>query len=107
MNDHFDPILPVDRSRVISLSDLRFEAKARNRLAETSDPGTAGLVAALESVYYALNQRDTEGCIPVGVSIRTSRYFRHDSERGRWLQFHHHSRIDDPIELAAHQEAQL
>ncbi len=163
---------------MITLSDLRFGADARNRIAEAADPGPEGLLAALESFYYALNQRDSAvlasvwsdddlaqlnnplggilrggeaivdlyrrifagkarldiefgdfveyfgsdhgivagretgtytvgGSPPVPLSIRTSRYFRYDTECARWLQFHHHGSIDDVGELAAYQRALL
>jgi len=43
---------------VITLSELRFGADARDRTAEAAGPGSDGLRAALESFYYALNHRD-------------------------------------------------
>lgn len=43
---------------MIFLSDLRFGAEARNRLTEAARPGPEGLLAALESFYHALNERD-------------------------------------------------
>jgi ketosteroid isomerase-like protein len=43
---------------MMSLSDLRFGTDARERLADATDEGTAGALAALETFYYALNQRD-------------------------------------------------
>jgi ketosteroid isomerase-like protein len=60
------------------------------------------LFAGRESGTYAV-----EGSEPVAVQIRTSRYFRYDPARGRWLQFHHHGSIDDPERLAAYQRALL
>ncbi len=163
---------------MIVLSDLRFGADARHRIAEAAEPGPEGLLAALESFYYALNQRDAtvlaavwsdddlaqlnnplggilrggeaivdlyrrifagqarldiefgdfveylgsdhavvagretgtyavDGSPPIPVTIRTSRYFRYDTTRGRWLQFHHHGSIDDAGALAAYQRALL
>ncbi len=163
---------------MISLSDLRFGADARNRIDASSNAEPEGFVAALESFYYALAHRDAEvlalvwsdddlaqlnnplggilrggqaivdlyrrifsgrarldiefgdfvqylgedhalvagresgtytmeGSAPVQLSIRTSRYFRYDSDRGRWRQFHHHGSIDVPAALAAYQEAIL
>ncbi|MCP2169563.1 YybH family protein [Goodfellowiella coeruleoviolacea] len=41
----------------------------------------------------------------VPLSIRTTRYFRHDPAVGRWLQFHHHGSIDDAAALADYQRA--
>ena len=40
--------------------DYRFGPQARNRLAETGNPGRDGAIAALESFYYALNNRDLD-----------------------------------------------
>jgi ketosteroid isomerase-like protein len=163
---------------MITLSDLRFGAEARNRIAESKSPEPEGFLAALESFYYALAHQDAavlaevwseddlaqlnnplggilrggeaivdlyrrifssrarldvefgdfvqylgvdhalvagresgsytvDGSEPVELSIRTSRYFRYDSSRGRWLQFHHHGSIDAPQALAAYQAAIL
>ncbi len=163
---------------MITVSDLRFGADARNRVAESSNAEPEGFLAALESFYYALAHQDAEvlaqvwsdddlaqlnnplggilrggeaivdlyrrifsgrarldvefgdfvqylgedhalvagresgtysvdGSSPVKLSIRTSRYFRYDADRGRWLQFHHHGSITAPEALAAYQEAIL
>ncbi len=43
---------------MISQADRRYGTKARNRLVDASDPTADGARAALESFYYALNQRD-------------------------------------------------
>jgi ketosteroid isomerase-like protein len=43
------------------------------------------------------------GGAPVGLEIRTSRYFRYQD--GRWRQYHHHGSIDDPAALRAYQQA--
>ena len=45
---------------MISLNDYGFGPRARNRLAAATDTAPAGAVAALETFYYALNQRDVE-----------------------------------------------
>lgn len=42
-----------------------FGPASRNLLAETTDPGRAGALAALESFYYALNNRDAEALAQV------------------------------------------
>jgi hypothetical protein len=42
----------------VELVDYQFGQASRNRLNEAAIPGLAGAVAALESVYYALNPRD-------------------------------------------------
>jgi hypothetical protein len=47
-------------SMTLSLSDARYGLAARNRLSDATDPSEAGARAALESFYYALNQRDLE-----------------------------------------------
>lgn len=162
----------------ISLTGIHLGTSARERLDEAAAPGREGAHAALETFYYALNQRDAsvlarvwsddalaqlnnplggilrggpqivglyrrvfagrasleiefadvveylgddhamfagresgsyalDGGTPTPVRIRTSRYFRFDSDRGRWLQFHHHGSIDDPRALAAYQKALL
>jgi ketosteroid isomerase-like protein len=39
----------------------------------------------------------------VPVEIRITRYFRYAD--GRWRQYHHHGRIDDPGALRAYQQA--
>jgi MFS family permease len=41
------------------------------------------------------------------VEARTSRYFRFDRERSRWLQYHHHGSVDDPDALSAYRHAVL
>ncbi len=164
---------------MISHTDRRFGAAARNRVREARQPGDAGAMAALETFYYAFNHRDpgalaeviadhplaqlnnplggilrggsaivdlyTEkifrgrvlvqvefydfvqylggdhavfagrergtytvaGAEPTALDIRTSRYFRYDDQRGRWVQFHHHGSIDDPQELGTYQRAAL
>ena len=43
---------------MIEIVDYQFGPAARNRIAEATDPGHDGAVAALESFYYALNRRD-------------------------------------------------
>jgi ketosteroid isomerase-like protein len=43
---------------MIRKTDTRYGPVARNRLAETTDPSITGARAALESFYYALNNRD-------------------------------------------------
>jgi SnoaL-like domain len=162
----------------IQHSDRRYGSGSRNRLVQASDPGRDGAWAALETFYFALNNRDAEvlaavwsqhplaqlnnplagilrggsvvtelygrilkgavkveveladiveyggkahalfagretgtytvaGQRPSPLSIRTSRYFRYDSDRGRWQQFHHHGSIDDPLALQAYQRAVL
>ena len=45
---------------MIELVDYRFGPQARNRLDEATDPGRDGAVAALETFYYALNNRDLD-----------------------------------------------
>ncbi|HYY21466.1 MAG TPA: nuclear transport factor 2 family protein [Thermoleophilaceae bacterium] len=45
---------------MIRKTDLQYGPEARNRLAETPDPSPAGARAALESFYYALNNRNIE-----------------------------------------------
>jgi hypothetical protein len=164
---------------MISHSDLKFGPRARVRLTEAGDPGPEGALAALETFYYALNQRDAEvlaaivadddlaqlnnpvggilrggnaiidlyvnkifkgavtvevefadfiqylgadhavfagretgtytvdGSEPEPLRIRTSRYFRYNSELGRWIQYHHHGSIDDAQLLADYQRAVL
>jgi ketosteroid isomerase-like protein len=44
----------------IELVDYRFGPDARKLLAEARDPGRDGAVAALESFYHALNNRDLD-----------------------------------------------
>ena len=44
---------------MIQHSDARYGPGARNRLADASDPSEDGARAALESFYYALNERDS------------------------------------------------
>jgi hypothetical protein len=44
----------------IEVVDHRFGPQARARLAEATDPGHGGAVAALESFYHALNNRDLD-----------------------------------------------
>lgn len=43
---------------MIQLLDFTYGPDSGNRLADTSDPSTAGAHAALETFYYALNNRD-------------------------------------------------
>lgn len=43
---------------MIESTDLSFGPESRNRLEETGDPSVKGAEAALESFYYALNNRD-------------------------------------------------
>jgi ketosteroid isomerase-like protein len=45
---------------MIQRTESRYGSAARNRLAETADPSAEGARAALESFYYALNNRDAE-----------------------------------------------
>ena len=45
---------------MIEKADISFGPGSRNRLAETHDPSARGAEAALESFYYALNNRDRE-----------------------------------------------
>jgi ketosteroid isomerase-like protein len=45
---------------VIEKTDISFGPGSRNRLSETDDPSAAGAEAALESFYYALNNRDID-----------------------------------------------
>lgn len=162
---------------MISHSEQRFGLDSRDRRGEAANPGLEGALAALETFYHALNNRDPEiladvlsehplaqlnnpvggilrgggsivdlyaskifrgrvvvqvefgdfvqytddrhvlfagretgtyaadGGEPRALAIRTSRYFRYDSSRGRWLQFHHHGSIDEPEVLAAYQLA--
>jgi hypothetical protein len=45
---------------MIRKTDLQYGPEARDRLAETTDPSRAGARAALESFYYALNNRNVE-----------------------------------------------
>jgi hypothetical protein len=163
---------------MIEQSDYRFGLESRNRLVQTSDPSLDGVWAALETFYFAFNNRDAEVLAsiwsdhplaqvnnPLGgilrgghaiaelygrifggtaqvqvkfsniviyggqmhalfagretgtyktfdteripLSIRTSRYFRYDSEKSRWNMFHHHGSIDDPQALGAYQRAIL
>jgi ketosteroid isomerase-like protein len=44
---------------VISHSDFRLGEQARNRLDQARDPAAQGALAALETFYYALNNRDS------------------------------------------------
>src|SRR5262245_36088533 len=44
----------------IQHSDRRYGPGSRNRLAQAADPGRAGAWAALETFYFALNNRDAE-----------------------------------------------
>jgi ketosteroid isomerase-like protein len=162
---------------VISHSNLRLGTQARDRLDQARDPGAKGALAALETFYYALNNRDPrtlaaviadddlvqvnnplggmlrggraiidlylnkifQGSVrievefsdfiqytggahalfagrergtyrvndadPQPLEIRTSRYFRYDTNAGRWIQYHHHGSIDNPQALAAYQHA--
>ena len=163
---------------MVSLSELRFGADARERLDDAAQATAAGALAALETFYYALNRRDAnvlaqvwaahplaqlnnplggilrggtdivefyervfagrarleiefadvvqylgeqhalfagresgtytlDGSEPTPVQIRTSRYFRYDPSRGRWLQFHQHGSSDDPQALADYRHALL
>ncbi|MCO5974520.1 YybH family protein [Actinoallomurus soli] len=45
---------------VIRHTDPAYGPDARNRLPETADPSPTGAYAALESFYYALNNRDAQ-----------------------------------------------
>jgi ketosteroid isomerase-like protein len=45
---------------MIREAEERYGPQARNRLAETTEPSIAGARAALESFYYALNNRDSQ-----------------------------------------------
>jgi hypothetical protein len=45
---------------MIEKAGISFGPGSRNRLAETHDPSVRGAEAALESFYYALNNRDRE-----------------------------------------------
>jgi ketosteroid isomerase-like protein len=45
---------------MIEKTSIAFGPDSRNRLPETGDPSPAGAEAALESFYYALNNRDIE-----------------------------------------------
>ncbi|HEX6471308.1 MAG TPA: nuclear transport factor 2 family protein [Streptosporangiaceae bacterium] len=45
---------------MIRHTDPQYGPRARNRLAETTDPSVEGAYAALESFYYALNNRDAK-----------------------------------------------
>lgn len=45
---------------MIEKTDIAFGPHSRNRLDETDDPSATGAEAALESFYYALNNRDRE-----------------------------------------------
>jgi ketosteroid isomerase-like protein len=45
------------------------------------------------------------GAPPLALSIRTTRYFRHDGESLRWRQYHHHGSIDEPDALRDYQLA--
>jgi ketosteroid isomerase-like protein len=45
---------------MIRKTDLHYGPEASNRLAETTDPSPQGARAALESFYYALNNRDID-----------------------------------------------
>ena len=45
---------------MVEETEISFGPSSRNRLAETSDPSARGAEAALESFYYALNNRDLE-----------------------------------------------
>ncbi len=50
---------------MITLTDYGFGPNARNQIAAAADPSPAGAVAALETFYYALNQRDIEAMAAV------------------------------------------
>jgi hypothetical protein len=45
---------------MITLTDYGFGPKSRNQLAAATDPSPSGAVAALESFYCAINQRDID-----------------------------------------------
>ena len=45
---------------MIELVDYGFGPEARNRLAEVATPGREGALAALETFYYALNNRNLD-----------------------------------------------
>lgn len=45
---------------MIELVDYGFGSAARNRLADLATPGRDGALAALETFYYALNNRDLD-----------------------------------------------
>jgi ketosteroid isomerase-like protein len=169
----------ITNTDAITHSDLSFGPDSHDRRAEAGDPGLEGALAALETFYYALNNRDAEALAavvsdhalaqlnnPVGgilrggdaivelyaskifrgrvkvevrfgdfvqylgehhavfagretgtytvdageprpLTIRTSRYFRYDTDAGKWLQLHHHGSIDDAELLGAYQKAVL
>jgi ketosteroid isomerase-like protein len=50
----------VTTTDAIEVVDYRFGPQARNRLDEAENPRREGAVAALESFYYALNNRDLD-----------------------------------------------
>lgn len=50
---------------MITLNDYGFGPDARNQLSAAEDPSSAGAVAALETFYYALNQRDIDAMAAV------------------------------------------
>ncbi|MGV4928179.1 nuclear transport factor 2 family protein (plasmid) [Streptomyces sp. BHT-5-2] len=45
---------------MIEYTDISYGPESRNRLHEAGDPSAEGALAALESFYYALNNRDIE-----------------------------------------------
>ncbi|QMU71241.1 nuclear transport factor 2 family protein [Streptacidiphilus sp. P02-A3a] len=45
---------------MIEKTEIAFGPHSRNRLSETDDPSPTGAEAALESFYYALNNRDPD-----------------------------------------------
>jgi hypothetical protein len=63
-----------------------------------------------DHAVFAGRERGTytvDGADPRALTIRTSRYFRYDPGRRRWMQFHHHGSIDDARLLAEYQKAVL
>ncbi len=88
----------VDLYRRIFEGRARLEIEFADFVQYTDD--RHAMVAGRESGSYTVH-----GFAPVEISIRTSRYFRYAPGRGRWLQFHHHGSIDDPVALAAYQAA--
>lgn len=50
---------------MITLTDYQFGAQSRDRQAEAKDPSADGAIAALETFYYALNQRDIDAMTAV------------------------------------------
>jgi hypothetical protein len=45
---------------MIEYTDISFGPESRNRPEQVADPSAQGALAALESFYYALNNRDME-----------------------------------------------